>query len=159
MKKRNEGQAASLLLKKIIREEQLMSPATLHVALAQMNPMSLARAFTKIDADIFGAISLQDFASLLSKQDRKKSTHLSRFVTRFNQISKWVATEVCMIPDLKKRTHLVDFFIKFLKCLKDLDNFSSMMAVIGGLNFSPVHRLQQTWAVSHSFFTLSGAMI
>lgn len=109
--------------------------------------MQLARAFTKIDADIFGAISLQDFASLLSKNQQKRPGHLTRFVTRFNQISKWVATEICLVYDLKKRIHLVDFFIKFLKCLKDLDNYSSMMAVIGGLNFSPVHRLQQTWSV------------
>ena len=138
---------ASNELKKVLREDQLASPATLHVALSLMNPMQLARAFTKIDAEIFASIALQDFSTLLIKGQTKRSGHLGRFVARFNRISKWVATEICMVYEMKKRGQLIEFFIKLTKAFKELGNYSSMMAIIGGLNVAAVMRLQQTWAV------------
>ncbi|EPZ36809.1 Guanine-nucleotide dissociation stimulator CDC25 domain-containing protein [Rozella allomycis CSF55] len=71
--------------------------------------------------------------------------NLSFFISRFDIESFWVATEVCAERDLKKRQKTLKRFINLAYECKELNNFFSTLAILGGLNMSCVQRLKKTW--------------
>ncbi len=52
-----------------------------------------------------------------------------------------------MCNDIKKRVTMVKRFVKLAEVCRDLRNFSTLMAVLAGLNNSAVRRLKLTWQV------------
>ena len=58
-----------------------------------------------------------------------------------------MATEVLEMVDLTQRIAVLKRFIEVIKESYDLNNFFSMLALVSGLNLSPVQRLKKTWAV------------
>jgi len=63
----------------------------------------------------------------------------------FNKVSYFTATEICVQPELKKRARLIEMFIGVADECRNVANFSSLMAVLSGLNNSAVRRLKKTW--------------
>ena len=70
---------------------------------------------------------------------------LDRFISRFDNESYWVATEICDTKDLKKRTQILTQFIMIAKKCVDSNNFFSAFSLLGGLSMLPVERLKKTW--------------
>jgi hypothetical protein len=60
-----------------------------------------------------------------------------------------------MCNDLKKRVTMVKKFIKLAELCRDLRNFSTLMAVLAGLNNSAVRRLKLTWQGVNDHMTQS----
>lgn len=46
----------------------------------------------------------------------------------------------------KHRTRMLEFFIDVARECFNIGNFNSMMAIISGMNLSPVARLKKTWS-------------
>ncbi|KAL7748118.1 hypothetical protein RI367_006474 [Sorochytrium milnesiophthora] len=70
---------------------------------------------------------------------------LTEMASSFNQMSYWVATEICTQPELKARCKVVEKMIKIAKECRRERNYNSLMAIISGLSQSSVIRLKQTW--------------
>ena len=47
--------------------------------------------------------------------------------------------------EVKKRVHLITYFVQVAEKCKQYNNFSSMTAIISALYSSPIHRLSRTW--------------
>uniref|UniRef100_A0A3P9A6L3 RasGEF domain family member 1C n=1 Tax=Esox lucius TaxID=8010 RepID=A0A3P9A6L3_ESOLU len=92
--------------------------------------------------------------------DQKKTTNLEAYVRWFNRLCYLVATEICMPAKKKQRAQVIEFFIDVARECFNIGNFNSLMAIISGMNMSPVSRLKKTWgkAKTAKFFILEHQM-
>jgi hypothetical protein len=57
----------------------------------------------------------------------------------------WVVGAILREVDVKKRAAAVKFFVMVADRCYFLRNYNSLMAILAGLNSSPIHRLRRTW--------------
>ncbi|KAJ3117360.1 hypothetical protein HK100_000840 [Physocladia obscura] len=81
----------------------------------------------------------------IQKCDREMTPYLNFFIDRFDKESYWVATEVVMQKDAKKRVAVLSKFILTTKACQEANNFFSLFSLMSGLGLSPVSRLKKTW--------------
>ncbi|CDQ90625.1 unnamed protein product [Oncorhynchus mykiss] len=100
-------------------------------------------------------LSICDDAFILAQQlthielsffRKRKTTNLEAYVAWFNRLSYLVATEICMPVKKKHRARALEFFIDVARECYNIGNFNSLMAIISGMNMSPVSRLKKTWS-------------
>ncbi|NWI95589.1 RPGF3 factor, partial [Pitta sordida] len=75
------------------------------------------------------------------------TANLERVMRRFNELQFWVATELCLCPEVARRAQLLRKFIKLAAHLKEQKNLNSFFAVMFGVNNTAVTRLARTWEV------------
>lgn len=114
-------------------------------------PKETAQAMTMVAIEYLKAIPPDEFVFFLwgKKSDPrtpKMTQNLQRLIDRFNKVGFWVATEICAVNDLRKRTLVLEKFILIAKYLFKLQNFNDLIAVLFGLNSIPIYRLKKTWA-------------
>lgn len=63
----------------------------------------------------------------------------------FNQVSFWVAAAVCRVEDIALRGWMIEFFITIAVECRKQRNYSSMMAVMSGLNNISISRMKRAW--------------
>ncbi|XP_063997037.1 rap guanine nucleotide exchange factor 3 isoform X3 [Pogoniulus pusillus] len=73
------------------------------------------------------------------------TANLQRVMKRFNELQFWVATELCLCPQLPRRAQLLRKFIKLAAHLKEQKNLNSFFAVMFGVSNTAVSRLAKTW--------------
>ncbi|XP_077999248.1 ras-GEF domain-containing family member 1B-like [Glandiceps talaboti] len=119
------------------------------------DPYILAQQLTHIELERVTNIGPEEFVQTFMKKeldekirlaDIKKTNNLEAYVEWFNRLSYLVATEVCMHIKKKHRARLIEYFIDVAKECFNIGNFNSLMAILAGLNMSPVARLKKTWA-------------
>lgn len=119
----------------------LKGPAPTAVSLTDFDTLELARQFCIMESKLFQAIAPED----LLMSGRKQVPALKALSTVSNQIIGWVTDGILNEQDAKHRAALLKFYIKLAdKCLS-LNNFSTMFAVLGGLNSATILRLKKTW--------------
>uniref|UniRef100_A0A667WPF6 RasGEF domain family, member 1Bb n=1 Tax=Myripristis murdjan TaxID=586833 RepID=A0A667WPF6_9TELE len=82
----------------------------------------------------------------VSRGGPRKTSNLEAYVSWFNRLSYLVATEICMPVKKKHRARAIEFFIDVAQECFNIGNFNSLMAIITGMNMSPVSRLKKTWS-------------
>eukprot|EP01088_Endostelium_zonatum_P020160 TRINITY_DN728_c1_g2_i1.p1 TRINITY_DN728_c1_g2~~TRINITY_DN728_c1_g2_i1.p1 ORF type:complete len:1443 (-),score=436.88 TRINITY_DN728_c1_g2_i1:116-4444(-) len=111
--------------------------------------MEISRQLTMIEYNLFKSIKpwecLNQAWTKKTTRD-EKSPNIMAMIGRFNQVSRWVATEVVKEKILKQRTAVLDFFINVAIGCRELKNYNGMMEIVSGLQSSSVYRLNQTWA-------------
>ena len=124
-----------------------MKSKTMQSMFLECDPEDIGQQMCIYDFKLFQAIHPIEFLNQIWKREGEEdaSPTLDFFISRFDKESYWVATEVCMIRDLKKRTKALQKFILLAKECQKLGNFFSMFALVAGLNLSPVQRLKKTW--------------
>jgi hypothetical protein len=55
-------------------------------------------------------------------------------IERFNYVSGWVATLICMSEKPKERVRITHKFIEIAHKLYQMNNFNGMMEIVSGLN-------------------------
>ncbi|CCK72354.1 Ras family guanine nucleotide exchange factor CDC25 KNAG_0J02750 [Huiozyma naganishii CBS 8797] len=73
------------------------------------------------------------------------SANISHFITNANALTNYVSYSIVRQTEVKRRAHYIQFFITVAEHCKELNNFSSMTAIISALYSSPVYRLKRTW--------------
>ena len=113
--------------------------------LASASSSDIAAELTRTDVSLLLDVPPSEFITQL-KGDPELAPHLSQYITRFNRVSRWVASMILYHTDIKPRRNMVVKFIHVVKKLKDASDYNSMMAVISGLNMICIERLDKTWA-------------
>uniref|UniRef100_A0A7N8Y6F8 RasGEF domain family member 1B n=1 Tax=Mastacembelus armatus TaxID=205130 RepID=A0A7N8Y6F8_9TELE len=111
------------------------------------DPFTVAQQLTHIE--LVRAVSKSwDFSIYVLScfSDHKKASNLEAYVEWFNRLSYLVATEICMPVKKKHRARVMEFFIDVARECFNIGNFNSLMAIISGMNMSPVSRLKKTWS-------------
>jgi hypothetical protein len=138
------------------------NPSSSVFTITDFDTVELARQLTILESKLFCAVTPED----LLQTGKKAIPELKALSTMSNQITGWVADNILNEQDAKKRAALLKFYIKLSdvsltnyvllgillrmtrqKCLI-LNNFSTMFAILAGLNSSIVLRLKRTWDVS-----------
>lgn len=75
---------------------------------------------------------------------KHKSPNVLKFITRFNNLSNWVASSILKAAKLRQRAKVMSKCIKLAEHLKNLHNFNGCMAILAGINSASVYRLRWT---------------
>jgi son of sevenless-like protein len=135
------------------------------IHVTEFHALELARQLTLLESKLFCAIDPQD----LIKLGKPRADSLKTMSTLSTRITGWVMDRILEETDLKKRTALLKYFIKLSnvsaigsipdppsradlrvcstkRCL-DLQNFSTLFAIVAALHNSTIIRLKRTWDV------------
>uniref|UniRef100_A0A3P8NFI0 RasGEF domain family member 1B n=1 Tax=Astatotilapia calliptera TaxID=8154 RepID=A0A3P8NFI0_ASTCA len=121
------------------------------------DPFTVAQQLTHIELERLSYIGPEEFVQAFVHKDpldndkncfsdHKKASNLEAYVDWFNRLSYLVATEICMPGKKKHRARVIEFFIDVARECFNIGNFNSLMAIISGMNMSPVSRLKKTWS-------------
>ncbi|XP_060890214.1 ras-GEF domain-containing family member 1B-A-like [Labrus mixtus] len=121
------------------------------------DPFTVAQQLTHIELERLSYIGPEEFVQAFVQKDpldndkscfsdHKKANNLEAYVEWFNRLSYLVATEICMPVKKKHRARVIEFFIDVARECFNIGNFNSLMAIISGMNMSPVSRLKKTWS-------------
>uniref|UniRef100_A0A336MNK3 CSON004376 protein n=1 Tax=Culicoides sonorensis TaxID=179676 RepID=A0A336MNK3_CULSO len=108
-----------------------------------------AEQLTRMDMELFKRlIPHQCLGSTWSRRDKNECASVLATVNQFNAVSFRVISTILIEPRLKpsERALLISTWIDIAQELRLLKNFSSLKAIISGLQSHPVYRLSKTWA-------------
>ncbi|XP_051153527.1 uncharacterized protein LOC127276881 [Leptopilina boulardi] len=115
----------------------------------------LAQQLTHVELERLSYIGPEEFVQAFAKElphletsfkEMKKTRNLESYAQWFNRLSYFVATEVSKHIKKKQRVRVVEYWIETARECFNFGNFNSLMAIIAGLNMSPITRLKKTWA-------------
>ncbi|KAJ3021680.1 RasGEF [Thoreauomyces humboldtii] len=112
-------------------------------------PKDLARQLTLMDSEVFRGVPRDELASIAWTGSDKlaRAPQIVATTQNFNQVALWVAEQIVLAEKIKRRFQLVCHFIGVAKCCLDLNNFNGLRSITAGLQSTPVHRLERTWAM------------
>ncbi|XP_037833295.1 ras-GEF domain-containing family member 1C isoform X4 [Kryptolebias marmoratus] len=136
------------------------------------DPYTLAQQLTHVELEHLSHIGPEEFVQAFVQKDpldgtqpcfsdqKKKTSNLEAYVRWFNRLCYLVATEICMPAKKKQRALVIEFFIDVARECFNIGNFNSLMAIISGMNMTPVSRLKKTWGKvkTAKFFILEHQM-
>ncbi|XP_044306603.1 ras guanyl-releasing protein 3 [Varanus komodoensis] len=109
-----------------------------------LEPIELAEHLTFLEHKSFRRISFTDYQSYVIHGCLENNPTLERSIALFNGISKWVQLMVLSKPTPQQRAEVIRKFINVAQKLLHLQNFNTLMAVVGGLSHSSISRLKET---------------
>ncbi|BGP25178.1 cell division control protein Cdc25 [Rhodotorula toruloides] len=118
------------------------------IKLVDIEPLELARQLTIMDGRLFQRIPPQECLSKAwPKQFGSDAPNISAMIDMSNAVTRWVTESILAQEDLKKRAAIVKHFVAIAERCLALNNFSTLIHIIAGLNSTPIHRLRRTWEV------------
>ncbi|XP_019642508.1 PREDICTED: ras guanyl-releasing protein 3-like isoform X1 [Branchiostoma belcheri] len=109
-----------------------------------LEPHELAEQITVLEYKIFRRISFSDFRNYAIHGKLQDNPRLERSIMLFNGLSLWVQCMVLSKSTPQYRAQVITKFVNVAKALRQLQNFNSLMAVVGGLSHSSIARLTKT---------------
>lgn len=112
-----------------------------------------AEQLTRMDVELFKKlVPHQCLGAVWSRRDKSRSHEAATVlatVNQFNAVSFRVISSILVEPGLKiqERALIIACWIDIAQELRVLKNFSSLKAIISGLQSNPIYRLQKTWQV------------
>ncbi|CAG4944152.1 unnamed protein product [Colias eurytheme] len=112
-----------------------------------------AEQLTRMDMQLFRKlVPHQCLGAVWSRRDKDRSHDAATVlatVNQFNAVSFRVISTVLLEPSLRplERADILAAWLDIARELRVLKNFSSLKAIISGLQSNPVYRLRKTWAL------------
>lgn len=120
------------------------------------HPVIMAQQLCHIELERLANIGPEEFVQTFIPRDEadlrstlsyiKRTSNLEAYIEWFNRLGYLVATEICLGNKKKVRAKIIEYFVDVATECYDKGNFNSAMAIIAGLNMSPVTRLKKTWS-------------
>ncbi|CAF0878516.1 unnamed protein product [Didymodactylos carnosus] len=107
---------------------------------------TLAAQLTYLEWKTLRRIAFTDYKMYAMKATLQDNPKLERSIQFFNGLSTWIMCMVLSKTTAKQRAEIIHKFLDVAKYLKELQNFNTFMAVIGGISHSSVARLSKTMA-------------
>ncbi|XP_065845120.1 RAS guanyl-releasing protein 2-B-like [Oscarella lobularis] len=105
----------------------------------------LAEQLTLIDFELFKLIPFEEWALYGKHAKPLNCPTLQDAVSRFNGISRWIQARILSERTPYERAKSISHFIAVAQHLKSLDNFNTLVAVVGSLSSSSIARLKLTF--------------
>ncbi|KAG9344601.1 hypothetical protein JZ751_011273 [Albula glossodonta] len=109
-----------------------------------LEPIELAEHLTFLEYKSFRRISFTDYQSYVIHGCLVDNPTLERSIALFNGVSQWVQLMVLSKLTPQHRAEVITKFINVAQKLLHLQNFNTLMAVVGGLSHSSISRLKET---------------
>lgn len=112
-----------------------------------LDAAELAEHLSYLEFKAFCRISYVDYRSYVLQGSVRENLALERSVALCNSISQWVQVMILNRPTPQQRAEVFTKFIRVTQKLRQLQNFNTLMAVLGGLCHSAISRLKDTHAL------------
>ncbi|GAA6099916.1 RAS guanyl-releasing protein 2 isoform X1 [Tachysurus ichikawai] len=109
-----------------------------------LDASELAEHLTYLEYKSFCKILFQDYHSFVRHGCTVDNPILERFIMLFNSVSQWIQLMVLSKPIAQQRAAVITHFVQVAQKLLQLQNFNTLMAVVGGLSNSSISRLKDT---------------
>jgi hypothetical protein len=141
--------------------------------LRDLHPTEFAQQLALIEFEIFKSIQPREYSHQNWCREGKErlAPNILRLINQFNALSNWAASEILLIENAKQRAaalhrlivaaevnlellskfYILELFSNgyyFFQESRAIKNYNSMMAIVSGLQSTPVYRLKRTWDVS-----------
>jgi len=113
-----------------------------------IDEQTIAKQLTLIEWNIFSRITELELQGQAWNKDKTVclAQNVVELIQRANHVSFWVATCILGQERLKDQVRVITNFILIAKALRDMNNFNTLMSIIGGLNSSPISRLRNAFS-------------
>ncbi|TDL15520.1 ras GEF [Rickenella mellea] len=109
--------------------------------------LEMAKQLTILESRLYNKV--RTIECLLRARESNKGgehrDHIHDVIQMTNKISYWVTNTILSRKDPRNRATVFEHFVSVANHCRILNNFSSMFAIIGGLNSPPIRRLTRTW--------------
>lgn len=134
-----------------MRNMSVRNPAMKHnrkvsLVFNHLEPDELAEHLTFLEHKVMRRISFQDFKEYAVTAMLKDNVRLERSIALFNGLSQWIQCMVLSKTTPQQRADVIVKFVNVAKRLRELQNYNTLMAVVGGLCHSALARLSKTTA-------------
>ncbi|KAF8133461.1 ras guanine nucleotide exchange factor domain-containing protein, partial [Boletus edulis] len=123
----------------------IVPKANKRVKLLDVDPLELARQLTILESQLYQKIRPMECLSRSREQKTDYNDNIARVIQTSNRIANWVADTVLVHEDSRKRATILKQFISVADRCRSLHNYSSMVAIVSGLNSPPIRRLKRSW--------------
>uniref|UniRef100_A0A8C6A177 Ral guanine nucleotide dissociation stimulator like 3 n=1 Tax=Marmota marmota marmota TaxID=9994 RepID=A0A8C6A177_MARMA len=112
----------------------------------------VAEQLTLMDVELFSRVrSCECLGSVWSQRDRPGASGVAptvrATVAQFNAVTGCVLGSVLGAPGLAaaQRAQRIEKWIRIAQCCRELQNFSSLRAILSALQSNPIYRLKRSW--------------
>ncbi|QRV77634.1 cell division control protein 25 [Ceratobasidium sp. AG-Ba] len=141
------GEIASRKLTVTTREPpppSLLPRSGKRLKLLDIDSTELARQLTILESRQYNAIKPIECLAR-ARDEPAENDSIKTIITTTNKIAGWVAYSVLDKEDARRRAAIIKQFINVAERCRNLHNYSTMAALIAGLNSTPIRRLKRTW--------------
>ncbi|KAF2076346.1 hypothetical protein CYY_002352 [Polysphondylium violaceum] len=114
------------------------------ISLIEIDENELARQLSIMIFPLFSKIETSELINQKWCKAPGQAKNVMEFVNFFNRLSNWISFNVVNTSKLRDRAVVFSKFVKLAQAFCDLKNFHLLMAVLSGLNSSPILRLKFT---------------
>mmetsp|Transcript_32085 Transcript_32085/g.89814 ORF Transcript_32085/g.89814 Transcript_32085/m.89814 type:complete len:616 (+) Transcript_32085:50-1897(+) len=124
-----------------------IQPKKTNFSLLDIDAKELARQITLVCSRLYNSIQPWEcLGQSWNKKDKeKRAPNITGLTRRFNNMSRWISTQIVSEMNLRRRAQVLDFFIRVGEELNELNNFHGITEIISGLQSAAVFRLKKTW--------------
>ncbi|SCV00141.1 LANO_0F05402g1_1 [Lachancea nothofagi CBS 11611] len=118
--------------------------------LLDIDPQTFAKQLTTKEHFLYSKITpFACFDRIWGKKYCKfgGSEDISKFISSANTLTNYVSFAIVKQSNIKKRARIIQHFISIAEHAYELNNFSSMTAIISALYSSPIFRLKRSWSL------------
>ncbi|KAG9315529.1 ras guanine nucleotide exchange factor domain-containing protein [Chiua virens] len=134
-------------VRKVTLQSSVPPPAPIvpkRIELLDIDPLELARQLTITESQLYLKIRPSECFQR-SKQSRTEyHDGVANFIRRSNRIANWVTYSILCKDDPRRRAAVIKQFILVADRCRVIQNFSTMVAIVTGLNSSPIQRLKRS---------------
>ncbi|KDN45431.1 hypothetical protein RSAG8_05018, partial [Rhizoctonia solani AG-8 WAC10335] len=120
--------------------------------LLDIDPLELARQLTLLESKQYNAIKPIECLAR-ARDEPAENDSIKTIITTTNKIASWVAFSVLDKDEPRRRGNIIKHFIHVAEKCRAMIHYSSMAALIAGLNSPPIRRLKRTWDSVPAKFT------
>ncbi|KAG7462560.1 hypothetical protein MATL_G00186110 [Megalops atlanticus] len=131
-------------MRKLTQRKKMPKKGKASLLFDHLEPMELAEHLTFLEYKSFRRISFTDYQSYVIHGCLVDNPTLERSIALFNGVSQWVQLMVLTKLTPQHRAEVITKFINVAQKLLHLQNFNTLMAVVGGLSHSSISRLKET---------------
>eukprot|EP00127_Corallochytrium_limacisporum_P002224 Clim_evm12s109 gene=Clim_evmTU12s109 len=120
-----------------------------NMTLLDIDPLEAARQLCLIDFAIYKRIQPKECMDLAwsKKTLNHRAVNILSMINRFNDFTLWVAQKAIFPETAEERVANIRHLIKIATYCRQLNNYSAVMAIQGGMISAAVSRMKKTWAL------------
>jgi son of sevenless-like protein len=113
--------------------------------LLEIDPLEMARQLTIMESTLYNRIKPVECLNKLWSQPDANTENIKAMIFNSNRLTMWTAEVILAQEEIKRRVQIIKHLIQVVRRLRELNNFSTLTAIVSGLNSAPIHRLRRTW--------------
>ncbi|XP_014674508.1 PREDICTED: ras guanyl-releasing protein 3-like [Priapulus caudatus] len=129
-----------------VRHNMRNHPRKVSLVFNHLDAAELADHLSYLEYKAIRRISFSDYQDYAVQGTIRNNPRLERSIALFNSLSQWLQCMILSRTNPEQRAQVMVKFINVAKRLRQLQNFNTLMAVVGGLSHSALARLTRTHA-------------